>query len=83
MKRLLLLLPLLILGGCKYSSMREAQSSCNKWELDPPVNAKHHRLCLNERDTRQVMGIERPHRMDVRGGVLVPAEGKIVKRFRY
>jgi len=33
MKRLLLLLPLLALGGCAYQSMAEAQTVCNDWRI--------------------------------------------------
>ena len=34
MKRLLLLLPLLVLGGCKYQSMAEARLACEDWSID-------------------------------------------------
>ena len=34
MKRLLLLLPLILLGGCKYQSMAEARLACQDWSID-------------------------------------------------
>ena len=34
MKRLLLLLPVVALGGCNYKSMSEAQTACWRWEIE-------------------------------------------------
>ena len=34
MKKLLLLLPLLALGGCAYQSMAEAMAACQDWKYD-------------------------------------------------
>ena len=70
MKKLLLLLPLLLVGGCgKYGSYAEANSACNSWKFErgsvdiaSSVHSKAKtipiRLCMNEDVTRQILGYE-------------------------
>ena len=70
MKRLLLLLPLLLLTGCRYGSMREARAACNSWAsksgyiwkgFDPSGFASSPiRDCEHEKVTRQVLGYDIP-----------------------
>ena len=85
MKRLLLLLPLLAVAGCNYQSMSEARQACKEWSF--LSTSEMQRDCVLERDTRQVMGLERPARMVIRGGGFVGElehePWKILRRFRY
>ena len=70
MKKLLLLLPLLLIAGCgKYGSYAEADSACNSWRFEKGsvdiANSVHSkaktipiRLCINEGVTSQILGYE-------------------------
>jgi len=73
MKRLLLLLPLLFVAGCgKYGSRLEAGSACSSWEEKKGtfetrdchycrLDIEPIRWCLEERETRQILGFEYPN----------------------
>ena len=69
MKRLLLILPLLFVGGCGgYSSMAEARAACREWSFGQGTFRKGYfidqvsnqgiRSCINEMATRQVLGYQ-------------------------
>ena len=70
MKKLLLLLPLLLIAGCgKYGSYAEADEACMVWRLEKgnidiaeSVHSKVQtvpiRLCMNEGVTSQILGYE-------------------------
>ena len=70
MRKLLLLLPLLLIAGCgKYGSYAEAASACNSWRFEKGridiANSVHSkaktipiRLCMNEDVTTQILGYE-------------------------
>ena len=71
MKRLLLLLPLLLVTGCGYGSMAEADVACAKWAVKGGSFRKAYvaydegwepliRSCKNEAVTRQVLGYDIP-----------------------
>ena len=71
MKRLLLLLPLLMVTGCGYGSMAEAEAACGKWankggfikkasSIDGEPWKSVFRSCKNEAVTRQILGYEIP-----------------------
>ena len=71
MKRLLLLLPLLLLTGCGYGSMVEARAACSSWASKGGRIKRAHsadrepywsfiRGCENEEVTRQVLGYDIP-----------------------
>ena len=71
MKRLFLLLPLLLLTGCGYGSMVEADAACSSWASKGGRIKRAHsadrepywsfiRGCENEEVTRQVLGYDVP-----------------------
>ena len=71
MKRLLLLLPLLLVTGCGYGSMVEADAACSSWaykggrikqarSADDEPYSRLIRGCENEEVTRQVLGYDIP-----------------------
>lgn len=71
MKRLLLLLPLLLVTGCGYGSMTEAEAACSSWagkggrilralDADDEPYTSFIRGCENEEATRQVLGYDIP-----------------------
>ena len=71
MKRLFLLLPLLLLTGCGYGSMVEADAACSSWASKGGRIKRAHsadrepywsfiRGCENEEVTRQVLGYDIP-----------------------
>ena len=71
MKRLLLLLPLLLVTGCGgYGSQREAGKACKEWSLGEGTFQKGYfidktfsqgiRSCELEQATRQFLGMEYP-----------------------
>ena len=72
MKKLLLLLPLLLIAGCgKYGSQMEADSACDSWRSEKgsfeTANSVHSkafpydiRMCINEGVTSQILGMEYP-----------------------
>ena len=71
MKRLLLLLPLLLVTSCGYGSMVEADAACSSWaykggrikqarSADDEPYSRLIRGCENEEVTRQVLGYDIP-----------------------
>ena len=68
MIKILLLIPLALLVGCrKYSSFSEAQAGCGEWSWSKAMRVDVISVYLNDEPTRQVIGYS--------------VDNKVMKRF--
>ena len=89
MKRLLLLLPLLLIAGCgKYGSQIEARAECRLWgtfdeKYPMDLSNPRARVCLYDKDV--ILGVDLPEEniKDLASRYEMPKNGKIVKSFQY